>query len=265
MWTRMLGPLGATIVAATGCAGSGGASDRALGDGGEARVKHASATGRLGPRLRSVPRDGRLLAAGVHELRIGDGRPALVSVPPAAARDRPVPLIVVLHGAGGSARAGLGLLREIADDSGVALLAPSSQGRTWDVLLGAYGPDVATLDALLSRVSSQLALDTSQIVVAGFSDGASYALSLGLTNGDLFSAVIAFSPGFSAATTRRGRPLVYQSHGVDDVVLPIDRTSRRLVAALRRTGYRVTYREFAGGHVVPPDIAREALGRVLAP
>ena len=260
----MLGALGVTIVAAAGCAGSDGAPDRFSQDGGEGRVESAAATGRLSPRLGSVPRNGRLLAPGVHELRIGEGRPAFLSVPPGVARGRPVPLIVVLHGAGGSARSGLGLLREITDDAGVALLAPSSRGRTWDVLLGAYGPDVTVLDALLGRVSSELVVDTSRIVVAGFSDGASYALSLGLTNGDLFSGVVAFSPGFCAATNRRGRPLVYQSHGVDDDVLPIDRTSRRLVPALRRKGYRVAYREFAGGHVVPPDIAREALGQVLA-
>ena len=260
----MLGVLGVTILAAAGCAGSDGAPDGAPQDGGEAGGERAAATGRLSPRLRSVPRNDRFLAPGVHELRIGDARPALLSVPPGAARDRPVALIVVLHGAGGSARSGLGLLREITDDAGIALLAPSSQGRTWDALLGLYGPDVAALDAQLRRVSSEVVVDPSRIVVAGFSDGASYALSLGLTNGDLFSGVVAFSPGFCAATTRRGRPLIYVSHGVDDDVLPIDRTSRRVVPALRRNGYRVAYREFAGGHVVPPNIAREALGRVLA-
>ncbi len=30
----------------------------------------------------------------------------------------------------------------------------------------------------------------------GFSDGASYALSLGVPNGDLFTHIVAFSPGF---------------------------------------------------------------------
>ena len=31
---------------------------------------------------------------------------------------------------------------------------------------------------------------------SGFSDGASYALSLGAANGDLFTHIAAFSPGF---------------------------------------------------------------------
>lgn len=48
---------------------------------------------------------------------------------------------------------------------------------------------------LLLQVLSNYAVDTTRLGVGGFSDGASYALSLGLTNGDLFTHVIAFSPG----------------------------------------------------------------------
>jgi predicted esterase len=96
------------------------------------------------------------------------------------------------------------------------------------------------------------------VAVAGFSDGASYALSLGLTNGDLFSDVLAFSPGFHAEDRRQGRPRFYLSHGVHDEVLPIVRTSRRIVPGLRSDGYQVTYREFDGGHVVPAECVAEA-------
>ena len=45
-------------------------------------------------------------------------------------------------------------------------------------------------------------------------------------------------------------------------MLAIEQTSRRLVRALRRAGYRVHYREFRGGHTVPNRIVAEAL-RVL--
>jgi predicted esterase len=43
-------------------------------------------------------------------------------------------------------------------------------------------------------------------------------------------------------------------------VLPIDRCSRRLVPQLRQAGYDVTYQEFEGGHVLPPALARSAVG-----
>jgi predicted esterase len=103
-----------------------------------------------------------------------------------------------------------------------------------------------------------LAVDARRLAITGFSDGASYALSLGLTNGDLFTRVIAFSPGFMTPAQRRGKPSLFVSHGTRDGVLPIERSSRRIVPQLERAGYEVRYREFEGGHVVPPGIGREA-------
>jgi phospholipase/carboxylesterase len=83
---------------------------------------------------------------------------------------------------------------------------------------------------------------------------------LGLTNGDLFTYVLAFSPGFMAPAAQVGSPRVFISHGTRDEVLPIDRCSRKIVSQLRRVGYDARYREFEGGHGVPPDVGREAVG-----
>ena len=105
-----------------------------------------------------------------------------------------------------------------------------------------------------------MAVDPARIGIGGFSDGASYALSLGVANGDLFTHVLAFSPGFIARAGQRGKPRVFISHGTKDEVLPIDRTSRSIVPDLERRGYDVTYREFNGPHTVPADLAREAFG-----
>lgn len=93
----------------------------------------------------------------------------------------------------------------------------------------------------------------------GFSDGASYALSLALLNGDLFTHVIAFSPGFITEGSRRGKPRLFVSHGVHDRVLPIDLCSRRIVRDLRGDDSDIRFTEFDGGHAVPTDIARAAL------
>src|SRR5581483_5521291 len=89
-------------------------------------------------------------------------------------------------------------------------------------------------------------------------DGASYALSLGLANGDLFTHVLAFSPGFAAPPRRVGAPAVYLAHGTADRVLPVS-CSRRVRAELEQAGGPLRYREFAGGHQLPDDIVREAL------
>ena len=204
-------------------------------------------------------RRGEPFARGFSELPLEGGPPAALYVPPLEGVER-LRLAVVLHGAGGSAGQGRDLLLPFADEAGLVLLAPQSVAPTWDVIAGGFGPDVARLDVALNQIFERLPIGAGDVAVGGFSDGASYALSLGLTNGGLFSAVLAFSPGFVAPGPVRGQPRIFVSHGVHDAVLPIDRCSRRLVPALQRAGYDLTYREFDGPHVVPPDIADEAVG-----
>jgi phospholipase/carboxylesterase len=198
-------------------------------------------------------------AAGLQPLGLGAGRDGLVYVPAGYRPDRPAPLALLLHGAGGGARDGLDLLRARADLAGAILLAPDSRGPTWDLVLDWYGPDVAFLNGALTRVFERYAVDPRRVAIGGFSDGASYALSLGLTNGDLFGHVLAFSPGFVAPADQRGMPRIFVSHGTRDDVLPIDQGGRHIVPLARQAGYDVTYREFEGGHAVPDEVARAAL------
>jgi phospholipase/carboxylesterase len=197
--------------------------------------------------------------AGLQPLGLEGARDGLLYVPAGYRAERPAPLALLLHGAGGDARHGLDLLQPLADEAGLLILAPASRGRTWDVLLGGYGPDVAFCERALAGVFGRYAVDPERIAVGGFSDGASYALSLGLTNGDLFTRIIAFSPGFMSPAEQRGLPRLFISHGTRDEVLPIDYCSRRIVPRVRRAGYDLRYREFDGPHTVPPAIAREAL------
>lgn len=171
----------------------------------------------------------------------------------------PRALVVTLHGANAPPERAFDPLLPLADEAGLILLAPKSQRETWDVVYGRFGGDAEMIDELLADVFRRFAIDPELVYVSGFSDGASYALSLGLANGDLFEGVVAFSPGFAHTVTTRGKARVFISHGTDDHVLPIDKTSARIVPRLRREGYDVTYREFEGAHLVPPEVAREAV------
>jgi len=201
---------------------------------------------------------------GRHALGFGSKRDSHLYVPASVKPSRPAPLALMLHGAGGHAEHGLGLMERLADDAGMIVLAPASRAQTWDVIAeGAYGADLATIDRALALVFRQYAVDPARIAIGGFSDGASYALSLGLANGDLFRHVIAFSPGFVAPMDRRGEPRLFIRHGRRDDVLPIEACSRRIVPNLREAGYLVDYREFDGPHVVPPELARAALAWFL--
>ena len=199
---------------------------------------------------------------GLHPLGLSSGaRDGFLYVPPSYRAETPAPLIVLLHGAGHDANEWASApLDDLLGGRGAVALIPSSRGSSWDVRFGGFGPDVRFLDSALAQTFGRVNVDPARIALAGFSDGASYALSLGASNGDLFGALMAFSPGFFAPAARTGTPKVYVSHGTSDQVLPIDATSRQLVPRLRELGYDVTYREFAGGHTVTLEIGKEAIG-----
>jgi len=218
-------------------------------------------------RLTARPRDNVTTSAEAkRSLGLDRDRDAILQLPPgkdgARTARTPLPLLVLLHGAGGS---GEGILRRLgaaADEAGVAILAPHSRDSSWDAIRGGFGRDVAFLDRALDRVFDTVSVDPERVAVGGFSDGATYALSLGLVNGDLFRRIVAFSPGFIVDGVPHGKPKFFISHGGADQILPIDHCSRVIVPALRRRGYDVTFREFEGRHEIPPAIAREGLAWV---
>lgn len=202
---------------------------------------------------------------GLHVLQLGSTRNGFFYVPPSYNVHHPAPLVLLLHGAGGHAQHGLDMLRHLADDSGIILVAPASSSYTWDVIVDqAYGTDVALVNQAIEQVFNHYAVEPSRLAIGGFSDGASYALSLGLANGGLFTHIIAFSPGFVAPTQPQGKPAIFISHGNRDDVLPIGPCSRTIVPRLKRAGYAVTYKEFDGTHTIPGDIAQNAVDWFLS-
>lgn len=199
-------------------------------------------------------------ATGLHRLLIRNKRGALLYVPPTVQVGTFSPLAVMLHGAGGNAEHGLHLLRDYADSHSLILLAPESRKTTWDVIVeGQYGPDVSFINDCLLHVFDHYAIDRKRLALGGFSDGASYALSLGLSNGQLFTHILAFSPGFMAPLQVGDHPRIFISHGTEDSVLPIGPCSRRIVPILKREGFAVEYLEFKGPHTTPPDTKQEAV------
>jgi len=201
-----------------------------------------------------------------HELDIAGCRDAILYVP-AREGDRPFGLLLLLHGGYGAPAGMVSRFIGEADRRGLLLLAPASRAQTWDVITSGnhFGPDVAFIDRALSETFDRHPVDPDRVAVVGLSDGGSYALSLGLANGDLFRDVIAFSPGGRIATEPRpGSPRLFISHGRQDEILPIDECSRVVVPELREAGLDVTYEEFDGGHAIPPEIFAKALDWLAA-
>ena len=212
-------------------------------------------------RLASRPRQPSLeIGLGLTALKLtGEPRDAFIYLPAEYRSDQPASFALMLHGAGGSARDMVAHSGPLSDATNTVILATDSRALTWDILGGRYGPDIAFIDQALDWAFARCAVDPTRVGIGGFSDGASYALSVGLANGDLFTHVLAFSPGFMAPPARVGKPRIFISHGTQDQVLAIDSTSRSLVPQLERGGYQVRYREFAGPHTVPLEVAREAM------
>lgn len=240
-----LAPIAAVVVLAA-CAGSG--------DGPEAEREPAADPQSRDERTSGPPgRGGGDCQPGEHSLRVGGGRKALMRVTAGSRRGRKA-LILTLHGAGGGARDGLHAFRGAWDVPGVVMVAPTARGSTWS-FLGGRDVDVPVLERAVAQAFARCRIDRRLVAVGGFSDGASYALTLGLTNGDLFRGIIALSPGGAHTDSRVGAPRVFVAHGTGDPVLPIA-LSDAIVRSLRNDGYQVTYRRFSGVHEVRPEIAR---------
>ena len=152
---------------------------------------------------------------------------------------RPYALIVALHGAGGSPDSAIEAFGGAWDVPGLVFVAPAAKGPTWSVISSDRDLDLESVDFAVAEVWARCPLAHDRLALGGFSDGATYALTLGVANGDLFPAIIALSPGGILADTRRGQPRIFVSHGTEDDVLPIagaERLDRSRAAARRLRG-----------------------------
>jgi phospholipase/carboxylesterase len=194
---------------------------------------------------------------GTVPLGLRRARDGVLYLPPQYSHGTPIPLVLLLHGAGGSGARIVQRFQSYADDLGIAFVAPDSTAATWD-RNDRLASDVVFIDRALTVAFRRVSTTPDRLRIGGFSDGASYSLSVGLTNGDLFPRILALSPGFCGPAQPRGKPQLYFTHGTRDDILPIDITSRRIVPMLQRAGYSVEYHEFDGMHETPPEITRPA-------
>lgn len=184
---------------------------------------------------------------------------AVIYVPESVDRAKPTRLVLFLHGALRTVDAFVDGHKAAADEAGAIVLAPFACCGTWDGIQSYFGPDIAILDAALDWTFKRWTIDPAAVIMSGFSDGGTYSLAVGRANGDLFSKVVAYSPGFLIDIEPKGKPPILITHGTQDTVLPIDPTSRTIVPILRNAGYTVEFREFTGGHAVPQSAVNDVV------
>lgn len=205
------------------------------------------------------------LPPGTHPLGLAEARDTLLVVPDGLEPGVPVPLMVLFHGGGGSAQKILPMMEAHAARHRFLLLVPQSTFPTWDIVIAGNGPDRERLETALGHVARHFAVDPARIAFAGHSDGGSYALSLGLTNGHFVTHVIVSSAGFMSVHRQEGAPRVFISHGVHDEQIPVDRSGRVHSALLKEAGYDVTYVEYNGPHAWQPPVVGLAVDFFVAP
>jgi predicted esterase len=163
----------------------------------------------------------------------------------------------MLHGFGGWADE-MKSSYDLAEEFGVVLIAPESRNVTWGQSTPGFDADVRYIGKAYRQVTDVINVDPERVGLGGRSDGAGYALSMGLAYGDVFNHLIILSGGLMVPARRKGRPKIFLAHGSDDRQMPIDLTGRKYSATLTSEGYDVTYREYEGGHATPPYVVKEA-------
>lgn len=225
------------------------------------------------PALRARPiLTALVLPAGESRL----GHRAFVYRPTALPRG-PHPLLVILHGHGQAPQPFLRMFEKWADRCGAIVLAPVAEATTWDIIAQAlefdgratrparptlrFANDARRIDEGLKELFGAAPIDPNRVALLGFSDGATYALSLGLANPHLFPWIIALSPGFVLWPEQVARKQkVFIAHGTRDSRLDFTNTRDGIVKPLRAAGMDVEFRPFDGDHVMVASIMQEALG-----
>ena len=162
------------------------------------------------------------------------------------------PLIVALHGAGGSGADYLLTWLRPAKHRGYVVLAPNAHGPTWAI--EQPDRDVVSIGSMIAEVRERYAIDPDRILVTGLSDGGTFTYALGTHRAQTFAAlapVAAVLPPWLDVQKARRLPVLIV-HGGLDFIFPVA-AARQASATLREAGFAaVTYRELPEwGHAFP--------------
>ena len=209
----------------------------------------------------------------------GEVVPYGLVVPKSYDGTKAMPLIIALHGSGGTEntmmQAGDGVLPRVAEERGFLVATPSGYRRN-----GGYGRTVTSLGELdseslrISRLSEQDVLnvlklvranyrvDPARIYLMGHSMGGNGTWRLGSKYPEIWAALAPIAGGSAAASKLPLANLkphnipVYTVHGDADRTSPVENT-RSMVAELKELGLPHKYHEIPGGthnNVVGPAI-----------
>jgi len=179
--------------------------------------------------------------------------------------ERRYPLVTVLDGAGHREEMLAEAYREEPAARDALFLIPWSHHPTWDLIAANDRPDLDFLEWAYDLIYRRYPVDPDRQALIGYSDGASYALSVGLSNPRIFRAVMGWAAGFfvldeASISAEDPKPSVLLECGTHDQLFPFERVAIPMREKLERMGYAVSFRVDEGGRHWPSgDFQPEAL------
>lgn len=174
----------------------------------------------------------------------GRAATARVAIPESARAGEPLPLVIALHGAGGSENL-------FFDGYGDGAIVKACASRGWLLVATRSGFGTPPLPAVIDEMARLYPVDRARVAVVGHSMGAGQALAAAVDTPDRFAAVVALGGGRAIRDPAKVAALpFFVGVGREDFAF---QGARGLAESLRRGGVaRVEYREY-------PDIEHLAI------
>ncbi|MBT3922763.1 MAG: hypothetical protein HOF21_09330 [Nitrospina sp.] len=217
------------------------------------KVSHESVKSIL--RSRSKKSTGPVgLQANLQVKHNGKDYPYALFVPKSSGPDKKIPLLVVLHGLGGSGANTIPAWIKRSSESFAVLCPTYPMGAWW-----MRSAEEMVL-RLIDQIREKYNIDSDRIFLAGLSNGAIGAYMIGMFYPDRFAGLIpiagSITPRYMHFLVNLRNTPVYMIQGAHDPIFPIQ-LSRRIQKILSDMKYPVIYREHGekgtahGGHFLP--------------
>ena len=157
-----------------------------------------------------------------------------------------MPVLLLLHGSGGNLKAGVWAFKELADDLGMAIVAPTFGRGNW---AGEKG--LERIGEAVKFCQSQRDLDASQVVLAGYGTGGVGVSKAALSMRESVRGLVYVAADFTPETTLKlqnakhltGVPVLVM-HGADDRLIGIEEVERAVYGLRRWKSVPVTFQRF---------------------
>ena len=139
-------------------------------------------------------------------------------VPSTYSGDGDTPLVLNMHGFGGTAdqQMASSAMNAVAEQNGFIVVYPNAVNRSWNI-----GTDLGFIESLLQAIDLEYSIDPRRTYSTGYSQGGIMSYRLAAARPDTFAAIAPVAGHAAAGIPRRPFPVMH-IHGTGDAVVPVD-------------------------------------------